>query len=149
MSFNESNTVEQMILDALSADNTGSSRSFEDRLGLRRPSAAFACAVCQPTNEVFRLLQSGAEATALQTLARLTSGLKLCEASGVRRVHRRCRAHDSPTNERDASPVRKHLMAVAFRNLRLDFGAPSYAVWLGLWTYGAGVGGRETPGGVA
>ena len=29
MSFNESNTVEQMILDALSADTTGGHRPFE------------------------------------------------------------------------------------------------------------------------
>ena len=29
MSFNESNTVEQMILDAISADTTGGNRPFE------------------------------------------------------------------------------------------------------------------------
>jgi len=49
MSFNESNTVEQMILDALSADTTGGHRPFElkdapgwgaSRRGVRWPSTA-------------------------------------------------------------------------------------------------------------
>jgi hypothetical protein len=36
-----------------------------------------------------RAFKSGAEATAVQTLARLSSGSQLREASGLRRVHRR------------------------------------------------------------
>jgi len=42
--------------------------------------------------------KSGAEATALQMLARLRCGLKPREAPGVRRVHRRFRADAAATN---------------------------------------------------
>ena len=98
---------------------------------------------------ILRPFQSGAEATALQTLTRLPGGLKFREASGVRRVHRRCRAHDTPKNERDAPPAQKRSRVGDFQDFGADVGGLVCAERLGFWTYGAGAGERRMPGGAA
>ena len=61
-------------------------------------TAAFARAMRQRTEKILRPRDSGAEATALQTLVRLPSVSRPREASGVRRVHRRFRPRDAPTS---------------------------------------------------
>jgi hypothetical protein len=48
-------------------------------------TAAFARAACHRIHETLRPLESGAEATALQTLARLSAGLEPREAPGAAR----------------------------------------------------------------
>ena len=96
---------------------------------------------------IFRPFQSGAEATALQTLARLPGGLKFREAFGVRRVHRLFRAHDKPTNQRGPSPARKRLRAGAFQDFGEDVRGPACAERLGLRIHGAEAGWLKTTGG--
>ena len=99
----------------------------------------------KPVEQMILLpFQSGAEATALQTLARLPGGLKFRGASGVRRVHRRSRAHDKLTSQRGPSPARKPLRAGAFQDFGADVGG---AERLGLGIHGAGDRRRKSPGG--
>jgi hypothetical protein len=57
-------------------------------LTLFRPPLSVQRPLSHPTSSHW-LLESGAEATAVQTLARLLIVAKTREASGLRRVHRR------------------------------------------------------------
>jgi hypothetical protein len=65
------------------------------------------------TEENLRPHQSGAEVTALQTLARPTNAPTRREASGVRRVYRRFRPHDAPSNKGKSSSARKRRVPIA------------------------------------